>query len=143
MNRLLACACAAAALLGSGAVSASAVPVTVPRIVINDGYTLRAEGVVTSPAAATSCVAIIRAQLQVIDQVEGYWRVVRALGSHRLNVCRNGNSGRTYAPFYVRWSGMQYLRSQDARICWRATQNVNGVPSNHISCKQFYLHGGS
>lgn len=131
----------AALLLGGAAGTASAVPITVPRIVVNDGHTLRAHGRVWSPPTASNCTALVRAQLQVPS---GYgWRVVRAVGRHRINVCADGDRGWTYGDVYVRMGGMGALRSQPARLCWQATQTVNGRPSKHASCKRFYLRGGS
>lgn len=132
-------ACALA--LGVGAASAAAVPISVPRIVVNDGHTVRAEGVVRSPPGADRCTALVRAQLQV--GAVGGWRVVRALGRHRINVCQSGDSGWTQGGFYVRFGGIEYLRSQPARLCWSATQTMSGVPSTHVACKRFALRGGS
>jgi hypothetical protein len=130
-----------AALGGLTASSASAVPISVPHITINDGYTVRAEGTIWSPAAARSCVAVVRAQLQVLTSY-GY-HVVRALGSHRIDVCDGDDEGDTSSGLYVQFPGMQHLRSQPARICWAATQQINGRPSRNISCKRFSLRGGS
>lgn len=132
-----------AALLGFGAVSAGAVPITVPRIVKNNGTTLVATGVISSPPNASNCTALVRAQLQVPDYYNGGWRVVRAVGRHRINVCRNGSRGWTTGGVRLTMGGMYRLRSQPARLCWSATQNVNGRPSQHISCKRFDLRGGS
>lgn len=141
-RRSLATGLALAGVLAVGgltASSASAVPISVPHITINDGYTLRAEGTIWSPAAAQSCIAVVRAQLQVLTSY-GY-HVVRALGSHRINVCNGDNEGDTSTGLYVQFRGMQYLRSQPARICWAATQQVNGLPSRNIACKRFSLRG--
>lgn len=126
---------------GLGASSAVAVPITVPRIVQNDGISLRAAGTVSSPPGASNCTALVRAELQV----PGYygWRVVRAVGRHRINVCRNDNAGWTSGGVTLTMGGMWNLRSQPARLCWSATQTVNGASSQHISCKRFSLRGGS
>ena len=132
----------ALAALALGSAIAQAVPVTVPRITVNDGRVVRAEGVITSPASADTCTALVRAQIQVPEG--GGWRVVRGLGNHRIDVCPGSqNRGVTYSSFYVRFWGMQYLRSQPARLCWSATQTIDGTPSRHVSCKRFYLRGGS
>lgn len=131
------------ALVSVGASSAVAVPITVPRIVVNDGYRLEATGVVSSPPSASNCTALVRAQLQVPDYRTGRWRPVRALGRHRVDVCQGGSRGWTAGAVTVWMTGMDRLRSQPARLCWSATQVVNGTSSQHISCKQFSLRGGS
>lgn len=120
--------------------AASAVPISVPKIGVNDGYTLIALGRVWSPPSASNCTALVRAQLQVPSYYG--WRVVRAVGRHRVNVCEDGATGWTHGDVYVRMRGMERLRSQPARLCWQATQTVNGRPSKHSACKRFYLRGG-
>ena len=96
----------------------------------------------TASPTASNCTALVRAQLQVPNGYGG-WRVIRALGRHRIDVCQ-GSSGRwTTGDFWVRMGATYLLRSQPARVCWSATQNVNGVPSTHVSCKRFVLRGGS
>ena len=142
MRRTLLSLLGAGALLALGASTSAAVPITVPRIVQNDGYTLVATGRVSSPPTASNCTALVRAQLQVPNGYGG-WRIVRAVGRHRIGVCRDGDSGWTSGGVRLRMWGMNRLRSQPARLCWSATQNVNGVPSQHVSCKRFALRGGS
>ncbi|WP_217924915.1 hypothetical protein [Miltoncostaea oceani] len=137
------CALALAIGLGTLAANAAAVPITVPRIVQNDGYRLEATGVVSSPPGASSCTALVRVQLQVPNYNTGGWRVVRAIGRHRINVCDGSDSGWTSGGVTSWFGGMWNLRSQPARLCWAATQNVNGSPSQHSSCKRFNLRGGS
>lgn len=141
MRVLVMGALGAALALGATVERASAVPISVPRIVVNDGQTLRAHGRVWSPPAASNCTALVRAQLQVTSPYG--WRAVRAIGRHRINVCE-GRAGRwTYGDLFLRMGGMRALRSQPARLCWQATQTVNGRPSRHVACKRFHLRGGS
>lgn len=73
----------------------------------------------------------------------GYWRVVRAIGRHRIDVCQGDDSGWTYGNVWARFGNTWRLRSQRARVCWAAIQTVNGLPSTHAACKRFWLVGGS
>ena len=130
----------AATALAFGASTAAAVPITVPRIVVNDGYTVRAEGTITSPSNASTCEALVRSVLQV--ESSGYWRTVRTMGRWRINVCRNGDSGVTYGYLRATFTGVDRLLTRYprlARFCWQAHQTVNGYESKHVACKVFRL----
>jgi hypothetical protein len=140
MKKSIIAALCAVGLLAAAS-SAAAVPISVPKITVNDGHDLKAVGRVWSPPSASACSALVRAQVQVASPYG--WRVVRSIGRFRVDVCQ-GSTGRwTYGDVYVHWWGTEYLRSQPARLCWQAHQTVNGYPSKHNSCKLFQLRGGS
>jgi hypothetical protein len=123
--------------LAAGVSSAAAVPISVPKLAVNDGHDLRAVGRIWSPPSASNCTALLRAQLQVTSPYG--WRVVRSIGRTRVDVCQ-GSSGRwTYGDVYVHFWGMESLRAQAARLCWQAHQTVNGFASKHNACKQLWL----
>lgn len=126
-----------AALLAVLAPQALTVPTSVPQIVRNDGTEVRATGRIFSPPSASNCRALLRAQLQV-PTYDG-WRVVRALGRHRINVCDGESGNWTYGDYTV-WFGSTYLlKPGPARLCVQTEQTVNGVPSRHVACKRFHL----
>ncbi len=140
MKRLITAGLCAVSLLAVAG-TASAVPISVPKVTVNNGHDLYAVGRVWSPPSASNCSALVRAQLQVPSAYG--WRVVRAIGRFRVDVCEGGSSGWTSGSVYVHWWGVGYLRSQPARLCWQAHQTVNGYPSKHNACKRFDLRGGS
>jgi opacity protein-like surface antigen len=140
MKRLLLAAALAVGLAIPAA--ASAVPISVPKIVVNNGYELYVVGRIWSPPSASSCVALLRVQVQVPNGYGG-WRVVRALGRHRIGVCEGESGNYSYGDWFAQWRAMYLLRTQPARICAQAVQFVNGTPSRHVSCKRFLMRGGS
>jgi hypothetical protein len=123
-----ACALAAAA-------PASAITITNLRVSDSGGRTTFSATLV-SPPTARSCTALARAMMVATNPD----RVIKALGRHKINVCRTGKRGTTYGYMTGYFSTTNIRRPYQYGLCISAEQVLrNGKTSRHYSCKPVYL----
>ena len=118
------------------AAPADAVPIRNLRVSVGDRINFTAT--IVSPANARNCTANVQAAVVAYNPT----RRLKALGNHRINVCRNGNSGVTTGRLRG-YFGMGNIRAGQYALCVRAVQGLrNGRQSGHTECKLFYWYGG-
>jgi hypothetical protein len=138
-SRLTLLATATAVALGALASSASAIPIRDFRVQ-DDGVETRFSATLVSPANARTCIANVRVVMGFPGQDGSAPRIVKALGNHRINVCRNGSRGVTTGRLTGFFNTSNLKRPYQYNVCIRATQTLrNGRNSSHFVCKPVYL----
>jgi hypothetical protein len=124
----------ALALLVLGVFAAPAAAITVDRVQVRDtAARVTFEARFVSPPSARYCWAYG----QAVIAVESPLRVIKALGRHKIDVCRNGRSGTTYG-YISGYFAMGNIKSGRYALCIRASQLLrNGRWSKHFACKSF------
>lgn len=118
------------------AAPADAVPIRNLRVSVTDRAQFSAT--IVSPANARNCTANVQAAVVAFNPT----RRLKALGNHRINVCRSGNRGVTTGRL-TGYFGMGNIRAGQYGLCLRAVQGLrNGRQSAHTECKLFYWYGG-
>ena len=115
---------------------ADAVPIRGLSVTVDQRVNFRAT--IVSPANARNCTANVQAAVVAFNPT----RRLKALGNHRINVCRSGSRGVTTGSI-TGYFGMGNIRAGQYAVCVRASQALrNGRTSSHTECKLFYWYGG-
>lgn len=118
---------------------ASAIPIQNFRASDNGSRTTFSATLV-SPANAKNCIANVQAVMGFPGGDGSAPRIVKSLGVHKINVCRNGRRGRTFGYVNGFFSTVNLKRPYQYNVCIRATQDLrNGRRSSHFECKAVYL----
>ena len=132
----LGAAVASLAIAAAFSAQADAVPIRGLSVTIDQRVNFRAT--IVSPANARNCTANVQAAVVAYNPT----RRLKALGNHRINVCRNGTRGVTTGRI-TGYFGMGNIRAGQYAVCVRASQALrNGRTSSHTECKLFYWYGG-
>lgn len=113
--------------------TAGAITITDLRVDDDDART-EFSATLVSPPAARTCTALARAVMVSYDR--GAPRVVKALGRHRINVCRGGRTGYTTGSLTGFFSTTTLKRPNRYALCISAEQVLrNGRTSRHHECR--------
>jgi hypothetical protein len=133
-RRLLVLLAAGACALAAAA-PASAITITNVRVDDSGGRTTFSATLV-SPPKAKSCTALARVVMVTTNPT----RVIKALGRHKINVCRTGKRGTTYGYMNGYFGTSNLRRPYEYGICISAEQVLrSGKTSRHFACKSVYL----
>lgn len=129
----------AAAGLASLAFAGSASAITITNFRADDnGQRTTFSATLVSPPTAKTCTALARAVMVSYDR--GDPRIIKALGRHRINVCRGGRTGFTTGSLTGFFETTTLKRPYTYAVCISAEQVLrSGKTSRHYECKPVAL----